>query len=172
MLSVGKELIRKTMIGDSGIVCWGGLVRILNTFSYQDTASINTSLLMILASKFPDQNSFLNYKHILKCLIGSMPEESHKYLKINMFKSEQYLFHSSLLFLLYSQFYWRHCNWCRSPSQEPGSPSTTLFHLSVQLNYVNFNFKCLKLFTLFHNQCYWLHKRFLSSIFWTLEMTF
>ena len=172
MLSVGKELIRKTMIGDSRIVRWAGLVRILNAFSYQDTASINTSLLMILTSKFPDQNSFLNYKHIFKCLIGSVPEQSHKYLKINMFKSEQYLFHSSLLFLLYSQFYRKHCKWRRSPSQKPGSPSTILFHLSVQLNYVNFNFKCLKLFTLLHNQCYCLHKRFLSSLFGTLEMTF
>lgn len=84
MLSVGKKLTTKTIIDDSRIVLWDRL-RWLDKdpecFLIQDTASIITSLLTILISKFPDQNSFLDYRHIFKFLPSSMPEESHKGLK-------------------------------------------------------------------------------------------
>ena len=107
-------------------VGWGELMRTLNDFSYKTQLLLLSLCWWFLYLSF--QTRTLSW--IIDICLSSCQVQCLRNLtkdSNNMFKFEQYLFHSSLLFLLYSQLYWRDYKWLRSPNQKPESPSSIAF---------------------------------------------
>ena len=94
-------------------VGWVDLIRTLNVFSYK------TQLLLLPLCWWFFYLSFQTrtLSWIIDICLSSCQVQCLRNLtkdSNNMFKFEQYLFHSSLLFLLYSQLYWRDYKWLRA----------------------------------------------------------
>lgn len=99
-------------------VGWGDLTRTLNAFSYKTQLLLLPLCWWFWYLSFQTRTlSWIIDIYLSSCQVQclrNLTKDSN-----NMFKFEQYLFHSSLLFLLYSQLYWRDYKWLRSPNQKP-----------------------------------------------------
>ena len=144
-------------------VGWGDLIRTLNAFSYKTQLLLLPLCWWFLYLSF--QTRTLSW--VIDIYLSSCQDQCLRNVtngSNNTFRFEQYLFHSSLLFLLYPQLYWRAYKWLRSQNI-----LLYHFHLSVQLSHVNFSFKCLKPVAVLPNTATLVTKGF-CLLFRTTEM--